>query len=238
MGIDEPSTGGPGWSVRPLPPESEPAPPAGAGEPQLPPPPPPWAPPPPPRSGGLSLLAALPVLLVAGGAIAAVLVVHQNSASALTTPDVIAGEHRLGAGGFDGVVSTMQDLLKKADSGIQSVVVAAYGSGEMPSHMVFAEKGSAQDPNTALSEFTGANLGSFGGVSVGIGPATVMTIDRESFTCFTAAAQGLPQSVQMTLCLWSDRQPANAGGVLCLSSADPSSCSDYAAVARREILGS
>ena len=217
-----------------------PAPPEEAGEPL--PPPPAWAPPPPPRaSAGLSLLGVLPVVLLVGGALAAVLLVHNNGGgggASLTTPDVIEGEHRLSGTAFDGAVSTMQDLLTKTDPRITSVVFAAYGSGGVPAHMLFAESGAAQDPTTGLQAFTGANLPSFGGVSMGIGPATVVTVDRESFTCFTAAAQGLPQSVAMTLCFWSDAHPASAGGVLCLSATDPRSCADYAAVARKEVLPS
>lgn len=219
-----------------------PAPPEEAGEPL--PPPPAWAPPPPPRaSAGLSVLSILPVVLLVGGALAAVLLVHNNGGGGsggakLTTPDVIEGEHRLNGTAFDGAVSTMQDLLTKTDPSITSVVFAAYGSGGVPAHMLFAESGAAQDPTTGLQAFTGANLPSFGGVSMGIGPATVVTVDRESFTCFTAAAQGLPQSVAMTLCFWSDAHPASAGGVLCVSATDPRSCADYAAVARREVLPS
>ena len=203
-------------------------------------PPPAWAPAPPPRSGGLAVLAVLlPARLLVAGAVAAVLLVRQNGGgggSALTTPDVIEGEHRLGGGEFDGALSAMQDLLKKADPGVQSVVFAAYGTGSVPDHMLFAESGVAEDPTTGLQAFTGANLPSFGGVSMGIGPATVVTSNRESFTCFTAAAQGLPQAVTMTLCFWSDAHPANAGGVLCLGSSDPRGCADYAVVARKEVL--
>lgn len=228
--------------LTPPPPEAGaqlPPPPPEDGDPLLPPPPLAWAPPPPPRpSAGLSVLAVLPVLLVVGGAVAAVLLVRGNgsSAPALTTPDVIEGEHRLSGGPFDSAVSTMQDLLKRTDPSIRSVVFAVYGAGSMPTHMVFAESGVAEDATTGLQQFTGANLPSFGGLSVGLGPATVVTSDRESFTCFAATAQGVPQGFAMTMCFWSDAHPANAGGVLCMNSADPRSCADYAVVARKEVL--
>ena len=243
MEIEEPSTRGPGWSVRPAgtqgaddPGPERPA--AGGALDQEPPPPAPWAPPPPPRSAGLSLVAVAPVLLLVGGGLAAVLLVRHDQASSLTTPDVIEGEHRLTGGAVDGMVSSMQDLLKSADPHIQSVVFAAYGSNAgLPSHMLFAESGVTQDPTTGLQELTGASLPSFGGVSMAVGPATVVTVDQESFTCFDTSAQGLPVSLTVSLCFWSDNHPANAGGVLCLGgSADPRECADYTAVARRSVL--
>ena len=225
-----------GTDGTPLPP-----PPPLDGDDRLSPPPPAWAPPP-PRSGGLSVLAvALPALLLVGGALTAVLLVRQGGGgggggSSLSAPDVIEGEHRLDGGDVAGAVSTLQDLLTKADPRVRSVVFAAYGTGGVPDHMLFAESGAAEDPTTGLQAFTGASLPSFGGVSMGIGPATVVTSDRESFTCFTAAAQGLPQAVAMTMCFWSDQHPAVAGGVVCLASADPRSCADYAVVARKEVI--
>lgn len=205
-------------------------------------PPPAWAPPPPPRSGGVPILTVvLPAVLVAAGALGAVLLVRQGGGAGgggttLSAPDVIEGEHRLDGGGLGGAISSLQDVLKKADPRVRSVVFAAYGTGSVPDHMLFAETGAAEDPTTGLQAFTGASLPSFGGVSMGIGPATVVTSDRESFTCFTAAAQGLPQALAMTMCFWSDQHPATAGGVVCLASGDPRSCADYAVVARKEVI--
>jgi hypothetical protein len=143
-------------------------------------------------------------------------------------------------GQFDGMISSLDDLLKRADSQITSVVVAVYGNGGpggVPGHMVFAERGVAQDPTQSLAMFTGGGLSLGAAGSVSLGQAVVTHSGTENLTCLTMAAQVLPQSVGMTFCLWSDAQPANAGGVMCFAAPDVQSCADYAGAARRAVLG-
>ncbi|HEY2702927.1 MAG TPA: hypothetical protein VGL20_04485 [Candidatus Dormibacteraeota bacterium] len=235
MPIDEPPSGGQGWSIRETAPVEAVEPDPGEGEP---PPAPAWAPPPPPppRASAAARVTVIPwVLLLVAGAAAAVMLVRHNDGG-LVTPDSIAGEHRLGGGEYDRAVSTVQDMLRALEPQITSVVFAAYspnGAAGVPGHMVFAEKGVAQDAVQSLRAFTGQSMG-YGSGAFSVGAPTVAASGGESFTCLSASGSGLPA---MTMCFWSDASPANAGGVMCMSGSEVHTCADYAGVARRAVLG-